>query len=147
MRRAHHAHDHDAGGHDGLGDLRHLGEQPDAGTALDEHKDVDEEQPAHDGIDPKAPAGEQVGPGGDALHGQGTEQDGHHRVPGDAQGEHGDHGAAGDRVVGRLRRQDALDGAVAILLRVLGGPLALVIGDHGRLRAAGCRARCPPRCR
>ena len=43
--RAHHAHDHDAGGHDGLGDLRHLGEQPDAGTALDEHKDVGQIMP------------------------------------------------------------------------------------------------------
>ena len=81
-----------------------LSEQIDAQTALNQHKYVDDKQTTHNSVDPEASAGKQVCAGGNPLHRQGAEQDGHYRVAGNSQSQHGDHCAAGGGVVGGLRR-------------------------------------------
>ena len=60
-----------------------------------------------------------MGPGRRPVDHQGRQEQGHHDVGGDSQGEKRDHGPEGRRVVGRLRAGHPLDGALAELLRVL----------------------------
>ena len=131
------AEDHDDGGEDFLGNGDHLGKQSGEELALDEHEDVDQNEAQHNGVHNVAVGGEQGQSGVQAVDHQGGEHDGHGAVTGNAQGEQGDEGGAGDGVVGRLGGSNALHRALSKLLGVLGEVLGGVIAEPGGLGGAG----------
>ena len=78
-------------------------------------------------------AGKQLRSRLEALNDQSAHEHGGHGLAGDAQRQHGDQGAAGHGVVGRLRTCHALDGTFSELLFVMGelpgGIIAQEAGD------------------
>ena len=83
--------------------------------------------------------GEEQGAGGDAVDDQGAQEHGHDDVGGDTEGEKGNKGSLGCRIVGRFRSRHALDYPGSKLLRVLRDPFLHGVGDKGGKDSASSR--------
>ena len=129
----HHTQDGHAGDQNGIGKAGDLREAPAAQKADAQHKELDQHEAREKGIGHGRVAGKQLRPRLETLNDQSAHEHGGHGLTGDAQRQHGDQGAAGHGVVGRLRTCHALDGTFSELLFVMGelpgGIIAQEAGD------------------
>ena len=116
----HHTQDGHAGDQDGVGKAGDLRKAPAAQKADAQHKELDQHKAREEGVGHGRIAGKQLRSRLEALNDQSAHEYGGHGLAGDAQRQHGDQGAAGHGVVGRLGACHALDGAFSELLFVMG---------------------------
>jgi len=126
------AEDHDHRVQNPQGEGHGLNKHPGEIHPQDKDQKVAHDHAAETGLDDLGIRNEYHRSGIDAGDQEGPQDDGRGCAPGDAQGEHGHHGAGGAGIVRRLRGEDPFDDPGAEFLRVLGELLGNPVGEHRR---------------
>ena len=127
----------DAGDKDSVGQTGDLREAAAAESTDGEHEELHEHEACEEGVGHIGVLGEQLRSRSQSLDDEAAHQDRGDGFAGDTEGQHRDQGTAGDGVVRGFGAADALDGAVAEVLFVLGELLGVIVAHEAGDGCAG----------